>query len=465
MRVFTTGIHQEGNSFTPLASTRADFRITKGQEFRDLPGIAALLGAGCEVVESFWARAVPGGTLKFADFMNMLDEMLAPLLEDDWGFDGVFLPLHGALDVEFIGSGEAFLAARVREIVGPGVPIAVPLDMHANVTYSFADTCNIILGYRTAPHTDMWDTHIRVAEMLVRAMRDRVLPNCKMIRLPLMMPGENMMTESGIGKELIARLPSIEGGNVWCASYFVGMAWVDTYNNGACVIVSGIGDMCMKPAYEFAQFVWDNREKFQYQGMALEPEHAVAFALEYASDPLVIISDSADNVTAGAVGDNALMLNLFMQAGVTNALFAAIIDPPSVDKVSRHKAGDVLDITIGGCFDANAEKAALKAAMVKKINSNSCVLEYNGIDILLFDTRKPVFDAETIAAHGLNLRDYNVLVVKQGYLSPELLKEAKHSALALTPGNCNQKIERLGYKKLRRPVYPLDSGVEWGASL
>ena len=466
MRVFATGIHQESNSFSPLKSMASDFYMCRGQEFRETAGIRILIDAGCEVIESVWARAVPGGTLRFDEFMKMVDDMLEPLYKDTKGFDGVFLPMHGALDVEHIGSGEAFIVARIREIVGPDVPISAPLDMHANITYSLVNLCNIIYGYRTAPHTDMFDTHARAAKMLVKAMQEGAIPKTQIIRIPIMMPGENMMTSTGIGKDVISFLPKIEQEeNIWCASYFVGMAWVDCYNNGAAVVVSGISNMDkgMGKAQELAKFVWDNRDKFEYQGIAMEPLDTVNFAKEHESDGPVIISDSADNVTAGAAGDNALMLNLFLKNGIENALFAAIIDPVSVKKVLEYKEGDAINITIGGCFDNDSEKSVLENAVIKKINLSllaempkSCVLSYNGIDILLFDKRKPVFDTETLKAHGLSFEDYNILVVKQGYLSPELLEASKHAVMALTTGNCNQKIERLNYKKLIRPIYPLD---------
>jgi len=467
MRIFAAGISQESNSFNPLKSTMGDFYAYKGQEFRDMAGIRALLDAGCDVVESVWFRAVPGGTLGFADFMKMTEQMLRPLEQDAQGFDGVFLPMHGALDVEHIGSGETFIAARIREIVGPDVPIAVPLDMHANVTYSLIENCNIVYGYRTAPHIDVAETHVRAAELLVKAIRQRVLPTTHVLRIPCIMPGENMMTASGIGKQVIERLPAVEeAANIWCASYFVGMAWVDAYRNGAAVVVTGLGDMTdgISKAQDLAQFVWDRRREFEYQGVAMEPADAVQFAKEHAGDRPVIVSDSADNVTAGAAGDNALMLNLFIANGVQNALFAAIIDPIAVGEVSKRSIGDTIDIKIGGCFDENSEKAELVGAVVKHLNlPESCVVSYRGIDILLFSKRKPVFDTETLAAHGLSLDDYDILVVKQGYLSPELLALAKHSVMALTSGNCNQKLARLHYQKLRRPVFPLDDGLEWRA--
>ena len=467
-RIFATGVSQESNSFNPLKSTYSDFTIYSGQAFRDMPGVSALINGGLSVETSIWARAVPGGTLKFDDFIRLADEMLSPLEKDRTGFDGVFLPMHGALDVEHIGSGEAFIAAKVREIVGPDVPISAALDMHANIPYSLVNTCNIIYGFRTAPHIDVAETHIRAAELLMRAVNERVLPRTELIRIPLMMPGENMMSASGMGKEIISTLPKIEqNDNIWCASYFVGMAWVDCPQNGAAAVLSGLGDMDagIRTAEQLALFAWDNRDEFKYLGLALEPAEAIDFVIENQSkgSKPVIVSDSADNVTAGASGCNAIMLNLFLANGIKKALFAAIIDPRAVNIAHEHNVSDVIDIQIGGAFDERSEKARLNGAVIKKLNTtpepdkpNSCVLSFNGIDILLFDKRKPVFTEDTLNEHGLSLHDYDALVVKQGYLSPELHKAAGSSVMALTDGNCNQKIERLNYKKIKRPMYPLD---------
>jgi len=477
-RIFVAGISQESNSFNPLKSTYKDFTIYRGQEFRDMPGVAVLINAGYDVTESVWARAVPGGTLKFDEFMRIVDEMLKPLREDRTGFDGVFIPMHGALDVEHIGSGEAFIADQIRDVVGPWIPISAALDMHATITYGLAKTCNIIYGFRTAPHIDVNETHIRAAELLMKSIEEKVLPRTEILRIPYVMPGENMMTESGIGKEIIAFLPTIEDNeNIWCASYFVGMVWVDCPQNGAAVIISGIADMDAgkRRASELARFVWDNRERFEYQGLAMEPEDAVEYAKQHMSKGLVIVSDSADNVTAGAAGDSAYMLNRFLAKGVENALFAAIFDPHAVKICSEKRVGDTLDIEIAGGFDEDSEKAVLKGAEIIKLTldlevenpktiaedkPSSCVLRYKGLDVLLFNKRKPVFTEETLNEHGLSMNDYKILVVKQGYLSPELNEAACNSVMALSPGNCNQKVKEISYKKIRRPIYPLDSAED-----
>jgi len=466
-RVFVTGISQESNSFNPLKSTYEDFVIVKGEEFREMPGLRVLIDEGFEVVESVWARAVPGGTLRFGDFIRIVDEMLEPLIGDTVGFDGVFLPLHGALDVEHVGSGEAYVAARIREYVGPSVPISAALDMHANNMYTLAKLCNIMYGYRTAPHIDFVETHIRAAKLLVRAVRENVLPQTRVLRVPCVMPGENFMTASGLGKEVVEMLPSIEEeSGVWCSSYFVGMVWVDCPQNGAAIVASGVGDMAagMEKAAEIAKFVWENRDGFKYQGHAISPIEGVEFVKKHQGDGLVVISDSADNITAGGAGDNAYVFDLFVKRKISGALFCCIVDPIAVGKCAKYKVGDVLDIEIGGAFDENSTKVKLVGAAIKALTLDlvadkprSVVLSYKGIDVLLFNKRKPVFSESTLNEHGLTRYDYEVLVVKQGYLEPEFNEAAVHQAMLYTTGNVDQCVERLPFKKLRRPMYPVDS--------
>ena len=461
-KIFVTGISQESNSFNPLMSCYDDFLILRGQAFRENLGIQTLIKHGFEVVESVFAKAVPGGILRFDDFLKLAGEMLDPLerhMSSD-KIDGVLLLMHGALEVELIGSGETFVLSRVREMVGPDVPVSAALDMHANITYTFACICNIVTGFRTAPHIDVPETHERAANLLARAISSNELPRTELIRIPLMMPGENMMTGSGLGKEIISRLPAIdEIKNVYAASYFVGMTWVDCPQNGAAVVVSGANDFSegLQKARNLADFVWGNRNNFTYQGLAVEPEEAIQFVIKNMDgEGLITVSDSADNVTAGAAGDNAFLLNMFLDSNLKNVLFAAIIDPHAVEKCKKHSIGDVLDISIGAAYDKNSETCSMNGAVVKHATNDSCVLAYRGIDVLLFSKRKPVFDRETLARHGLCLDDYLVLVVKQGYLSPELNAATRYSCLALTPGNCDQNITRIKFSKIRRPMFPID---------
>ena len=142
-RIFVAGMHQESNSFTALMSTKKDFfEYWEGEELIEkMPGVKELQEAGYEIVPGLYASAWPGGILKLEDFREMAEEMLSKLPLDG-SIDGVFFPTHGALEVEFIGSGDAFLISMIRERVGARVPIAAALDLHANNTYTLGRMAN-----------------------------------------------------------------------------------------------------------------------------------------------------------------------------------------------------------------------------------------------------------------------------------------------------------------------------------
>ena len=173
-KIFVAGIYQESNSFSPLMSEQKDFfTYLKGEELLlETPGVRELEAAGYEVIPGLCASAWPGGILKLEDFRRMAGEILEKLPLDG-SVSGIFFPSHGALEVEFIGSGDTFLISMLRERVGPRVPIALALDLHANNTYTLARLSNIIYGYRTAPHIDIEETSIRAAELLMKAIEEK----------------------------------------------------------------------------------------------------------------------------------------------------------------------------------------------------------------------------------------------------------------------------------------------------
>jgi microcystin degradation protein MlrC len=50
--------------------------------------------------------------------------------------------------------------------------------------------------------------------------------------------------------------------------------------------------------------------------------------------------------------------------------------------------------------------------------------------------------------------------VKIGYLVPELYDMRGDWIMALTPGGVDQDLERLDYKRIKRPIFPLDKEME-----
>ena len=464
-KIFVAGIYQESNSFSPLMSEQKNFfTYLKGEELLlETPGVRELEAAGYEVIPGLCASAWPGGILKLEDFRRMAGEILEKLPLDG-SVSGIFFPSHGALEVEFIGSGDAFLISMLRERVGPRVPIALALDLHANNTYTLARLSNIIYGYRTAPHIDIEVTSIRAAELLMKAIEEKKEPWTELIRLPFMMPGENMMTESGFGKEVIAMVAELEKvPGVWCASYFAGMPWVDCAQGGSSIVISGVGDKKpgIKAAVKLGRKIWNRRKEFKFQGTAMEPLEAL-ITLDRCNHYPAFLSDSADNVTAGAAGDNAYMLDLILKQGIKGVLVAHFIDGPAVAFCAAKEKGDRFDLSLGGTIDpAGSVRTVLTDAELVEVfrqggKATAAVVKTDAVTVLILAERGPITSEAVLNSYGLSVYDYRITVVKQGYLTPEFYEVLKEYIMALTPGNCAQDLTMAEYRNVRRPMEPLD---------
>ena len=172
----------EGNTLTPIKTTFGDFDYVAGEGvFKKLPETTEyFLQKGCTLVPTIYARALPGGTVVYDDFMRLANELIDAIPES--GLDGIWLYLHGAMHVENIGSGEKYILQRVREKVGFDIPVSLAMDFHANHEYELAGLSNCITGFRTAPHSDREDTQLRAAKMLIECVNEKMLPNYQKIK-------------------------------------------------------------------------------------------------------------------------------------------------------------------------------------------------------------------------------------------------------------------------------------------
>ena len=57
--------------------------------------------------------------------------------------------------------------------INPEVQIAVSLDLHANVTDLMVKNCDVIAGYKTYPHIDMFETGFLAGSILIDALKGK----------------------------------------------------------------------------------------------------------------------------------------------------------------------------------------------------------------------------------------------------------------------------------------------------
>ena len=232
------GIYQESSTFTAMITQLDDFHIVKGSEV-----IAGDLAQICEKtdispVPVFQATALPGGPVALEAYETLCNDFTQQL-KIIGPVDAVMLELHGAMVVEKLGQGDTDFIKRIRAQVGEGVLIAASFDLHGNIDPAIGLYCNIISGYRTAPHTDVLETSCRALEILIYCIANSIYPSTFILPVPILLPGEKVITEVEPALSLYAKLPKLDlVEDILCTSIFVGFAWADTPATGASVAVT-----------------------------------------------------------------------------------------------------------------------------------------------------------------------------------------------------------------------------------
>jgi microcystin degradation protein MlrC len=476
-RIITAALLQESNTFSPRKSTRKDFFIFEDRQMLGkIPVTGLFEEQGYEVVPSLYAYSVPGGSLRRESF-EWFERRILETAEKCNEIAGIWLYLHGALDVEEIGSGEARLLRRLRNLCGDSVPIAVALDFHANITAELVGSVNILCGYKTAPHTDEEETQLRAGRLLLQCIRDEFLPHPVLIGIPLLLPGEMVTTGIEPAKTIMKKVEHTEKKQeILCASFFCGMAWVDAPNSRAAIVVTPSGGwndsaasaVALSEARKLAAFVWEKRRDFSFEEEAGKPEETLNRGLANGDYP-VFISDTGDNVTAGAPGDSIFFLDLVLRRKCEAVLLAGITKPEIVELCGGIAAGESIELNIERGLDECAHRVPFSGVLKRKgklkdihgSRINAVVLSSGGADVIFTDERCSFTSPEVIESSGVLISDYKVIVVKLGYLFAALRKVSRRSFLALSPGSACLRCEWFRYDKVLRPVFPLDQDFQW----
>ena len=155
---------------------------------------------------------------------------------------------------------------------------------------------------------------------------------------------------------------------------------------------------------------------------------------------------------------------------IHGAAFYGLADAPAVKAFENCAEGDALDITLGGTLDPSSIKISARAVLKRKgivmswparSDVDAVLLEVNGNDVLVTKERTPIVHMNVFRDFGTDPSDYRFVVVKLGYLWPEMYSIAADSMMLMTPGSTCEVVERCEFHHLPRPVYPLDKAMEW----
>lgn len=465
LRIAIGAIATESCTFSPLPTRRTDFVVAHDEEL--LARYPFLSRYDAELIPTLGAWAMPGGPVELEAYRELQGAFLEALKRAG-PIDGLYLELHGAMYVTGIDDAEGDWVAAAREVLGPNALIAASLDLHGNVTRRLAEQADILTAYRTAPHRDRRETQERAYRLLMQCLQRGVRPSNTWIRVPVILPGERTSTEYEPAASLYARLDAVDRRpGVLSASILVGYVWADDPRAAASTVVTGTDQRaCWEAARELAHRYWEARHDFRFGVEAGSIDECIRRALE-APEPTVFISDSGDNPTAGGVGDIPLFVERLLAHRVPDAVVASIVDPAAVAACQAAGVGAEVSTSLGGKLDPQHGSPLPIRGRVLSITPPEprggvqAVLQVDGIRIIVTERRKAFHEIADFRRLGIDPLQHKIIVVKMGYLVPELQAIAPRALLALSPGAVDQAIERLPYRRIQRPIYPLDPDMTW----
>lgn len=458
-RIAFGGIGTECSTYSRIRTRLKDFDILTGDALVNSDRFAFLKDYPLAFMPTLVADAVDGGpvdrgayeTIK-ADFLRRLAALL-PL-------DGLFLPMHGATFVDGMQDAEGDWMEAARKVVGPRCLLSTSYDLHGNVSQRVLDNVDMFSAFRTAPHIDKQETMQRCCSMLLHCLRENVRPSIAWVRTPVLLPGERTSTEWEPGKHLWAQLPSLNARpGIMDVSLLVGYVWADEARASAAAVVTGTSPHTEKKiAEDLAQQYWDARRDFQFGTATCTIDECIERAMKAPTQP-AILADSGDNPTGGGTSDRAEVLEALLRHKAKNTVFAGITDAPATEACYKAGTGARLPLSIGATLDPLGSRPVHVRGKVIKLFTTSprkheAVVQIEGVTLVISDYRRPYHDLADFTRLGLQPDSFKIIVVKSGYLSPELAPLANPSLMALSDGSINQDIVHLPAGKHRVPTWP-----------
>lgn len=476
-RIAIAGIAIESSTFSPAVTHEEAFKARYGDEvFSYYP----FMDEGDDLRErAQWfptlrGHSIPGGIVTREAYESLVTKTLERL-EENLPYDGLFFDIHGAMSVQGLDDPEGDFIKRVREVVGTETLISTSMDLHGNVSWELASHSDLITCYRMAPHEDALETKERaVRNLLTRLESGEGKPEYKAwVPVPILLPGEKTSTRVDPAKSLYAKVdPVTEQEGVIDAAIWVGYPWADEPRNHAVVMVTGDNQEAVTSSAEMlAQSFWDVRNEFEFIAPTASLEESLDMAVESDVQPF-IISDMGDNPTAGGAGDVTWTIRQilerpeFQTEDGPSLIYASIPGPDFVEAAVEAGVGGTVSEYAGAQVDDRYSPPILLEGEVTAIEhgdedaETEVVVKIGSANVIVTKKRKPYHHESDFTNLGLNPRETDIVVVKIGYLVPELYNMRADWIMALTPGGVDQDLERLEYERIQRPMFPFDEFEE-----
>ncbi|HEX9790526.1 MAG TPA: M81 family metallopeptidase [Kiloniellales bacterium] len=487
-------LSHEGNSFSPLVTGLAEFQrrewVTGAAASAFYAGTRCELGAAVDFLaaRSDWdghflrcAAAVPGGPVESGVLRAIGDEILAGLATAPW--QGVYISLHGALIGESELAADLDLVTAIRARIGD-VPLAVSFDLHANLDPAMAGIADIIVGYKTYPHVDTYETGAKALDLLDGMANGRLAPVTRIVPLGAVLSSVNMRTESGPMQAVAAHARAAESASgLLDVTPFGGFAYADVPTAGASVSVCADGDaaLAQRTAEDMADFFRARRPEFAVS--LPDAETGIRRALDRTVSKPVAVLEPADNPMSGGIGDTVGLFQALLAAKpAVPTVFAFFWDPDLVARAVAAGIGGDLTCRLGGRLVPDYGAAVPVAARVQRLTDGrfinrgpmerglpvdlgpTAVLEVAGIQVIVTSACQSPNDVAYFDLHGIDLGAVRLLCVKAKNHFRAAFRESCAEIIDVdTPGPASAELARLRFRRVAPDRLPPAGSLRNGA--
>jgi len=491
-RVGIAGFLHESNTFLPVPTTISHFEqasLTRGEALlhrwsgsrHELGGF--LEGAqlhGFQPVPLLATFAVPSGTIEGAAFEELIGKMVGDL-KSALPLDGLLVALHGATVSEHFPDADGEVLRRLREVLGPTVPLIMTLDLHANVSPQMIAYTDAAVFYRSNPHVDQRERGFEAATLMARTLRGEISPVQVIETPPLLISIATQHTEEQPAKGLYDDLQSVlQWPGILSASVAMGFYYADVAEMGASFLAVADRDaeLARKAASWMAHRAWERRQDFQGQ---LPTAEAAVRQARLANEGPVVLMDVGDNVGGGSPGDSTILIAEVLRQQASKAL-VVFYDPEAVQACIRAGVRQEVDLRVGGKTDRqHGDPVRLKGRVhliadglftETKVRHGGWGDYDQGLTAVVETAQQHTFvltsqrmapmSLEQILSLGIKPETKQILIVK-GVVAPRAAYApiAKSIVLVDTPGATSVNPANFSFNHRRRPLYPLEPEAEY----
>ncbi|UCG97173.1 MAG: M81 family metallopeptidase [Burkholderiales bacterium] len=492
MKIVAARLNHETNTFSPLATKLSAFgpdgpmfgRAAYDSARDTRTGLGAFIdmaqARGDEIAVAVNATANPSGIVDGAAYERLAGSIVEAVRG---GCDAILLDLHGAMVAEVADDGEGELLRRIRAVAAD-VPLAVALDLHGNITEAMVDAADVLVGFKTYPHVDMYDTGVHAARLLFGWLDGGPRPRVAWAQPPLLSHTLRSATGEGAMQRAVQRARQMEAEGLLAATVFAGFSLADIRDAGVSIVTVGRDQReAQQAADRLARQVWAERDGFVYRSEPLADSVARARRLRQPGRPLLLL-DHGDNVMSGGTCDTTTLLEECLRQGMSGIGVGPLADAATVAQAFAAGAGSRIRVSLGNKvpqglpapqpapFECEVTVQALGDGRFRISGpiytgetwamGRTAVLAHEAFTAVVSERPMEPLDLAVFESVGVDPRAFDWLLLKSRmYCRPTFVPIAAGLVECDSRGVCSSDYALFGFSRLRRPVYPLDPQVDY----